>query len=187
MHNTWAWTQRRTLSHSLMLGHMHLVAQVLSPVMSSMYMCVSPWVHFSHSLLRFVFHHFLPLLHFEQHTEFDNLIAMQAKVSNDANDVHTSLTSYEPNCMVEHSIRILLQSLDPHEMSLNIDMKIILLEKIFEIHWYTIDSVQVSVFWWTFEPHQSYQHTTQNLNKCGPSCAEDWWLVYHQAKTNTSM
>ena len=32
----------RTLSHSLMLGHMHLVAQVLSPVMSSMYMCVSP-------------------------------------------------------------------------------------------------------------------------------------------------
>ena len=32
----------RTLSHFLMLGHMHLVAQVLSLVMSSMYMCVSP-------------------------------------------------------------------------------------------------------------------------------------------------
>ena len=28
MHITWAWTQARTLSHSLMLCHMHLVAQV---------------------------------------------------------------------------------------------------------------------------------------------------------------
>ena len=32
----------RSLRHTMMLGHMHLVAQVLSPVMSSMYMCVSP-------------------------------------------------------------------------------------------------------------------------------------------------
>ena len=39
----------RSLRHTLMLGHMHLLAQVLSPVMSSMYMCVSPWVHLSHS------------------------------------------------------------------------------------------------------------------------------------------
>ena len=46
----------------LMLGHMHFLAQVLSPIMSSMYMCVSLWVHLSHSLLRSVLHHPLPLL-----------------------------------------------------------------------------------------------------------------------------
>ena len=45
----------------LMLGHMHLVAQVLSPVMSSIYMCVSRWVHVSHSILRSVLHHPHPL------------------------------------------------------------------------------------------------------------------------------
>ena len=45
-------------------------------------------------------------MHFEQHTELDNLIAMQNlrtsanKGSNDAYDVHTSLTGYEPNDMV---------------------------------------------------------------------------------------
>ena len=45
-------------------------------------------------------------MHPEQHTELDNLITMQhnlrtsAKGSNDAYDVHTSLTSYEPNDMV---------------------------------------------------------------------------------------
>ena len=44
-------------------------------------------------------------MHFEQHTELDNLIAMQNlrtsanKGSNDACDVHTSLTGYEPNHM----------------------------------------------------------------------------------------
>ena len=44
-------------------------------------------------------------MHFEQHTELDNLIAMQNlrtsanKGSNDAYDVHTSLTGYEPNYM----------------------------------------------------------------------------------------
>ena len=44
-------------------------------------------------------------MHFEQHTELDNLIAMQNlrtsanKGSNDAHDVHTSLTDYEPNYM----------------------------------------------------------------------------------------
>ena len=47
----------RSLRHTLMLGHMLLMTQVLSVVMSSMYMCVSLWVHFSHSLL-----HLLPLL-----------------------------------------------------------------------------------------------------------------------------
>ena len=44
-------------------------------------------------------------MHFEQHTELDNLIAMQNlrisanNGSNDAYDVHTSLTGYEPNYM----------------------------------------------------------------------------------------
>ena len=32
----------RSFRHTLMLGHMHHLVQVLSPVMSSMYMCVSP-------------------------------------------------------------------------------------------------------------------------------------------------
>ena len=108
MHNTWAWTQARTLSHSLMLGHMHLVAQVLSPVMSSMYMCVSPWAHLSHPLLRSVpspsSPFFFPLMHFEQHTELDNLIAMQNlrtsanKGCNDAYDVSVSLTVFLRCC-----------------------------------------------------------------------------------------
>ena len=44
-------------------------------------------------------------MHFEQHTELDNLITMQnlrpsAKGSNDAYDVHTSLTVNEPNDVV---------------------------------------------------------------------------------------
>ena len=45
-------------------------------------------------------------MHLEQHTELDNLITMQDlrtsanKGSNDAYDVHTSLTGYEPNDMV---------------------------------------------------------------------------------------
>ena len=45
-------------------------------------------------------------MHLEQHTELDNLITMQNlrtsanKGSNDAYDVHTSLTGYEPNDMV---------------------------------------------------------------------------------------
>ena len=44
-------------------------------------------------------------MHFEQHTDLDNLNTVQhnlrnsAKVSNDAYDVSTSLTSYEPNYM----------------------------------------------------------------------------------------
>ena len=48
---------------------------------------------------------FFPLLHFELHTELDNLIAMQNmrnsanKGSNDAYDVSASLTGYEPNFM----------------------------------------------------------------------------------------
>ena len=50
--------------------------------------------------------HFFLLMHFEQHTELDNLITMQNlrtsanKGSNVAYDVHTSLTGYEPNDMV---------------------------------------------------------------------------------------
>ena len=80
-------------------------------------------------------------------------------------------------------LEFLLLSLDPHEMSLNIDMKMIrplnfsgatlnldsnswtmwLSSKCgeswedvpLEFHWLTINSVQSSVFWWTFEPLQS--------------------------------
>ena len=50
--------------------------------------------------------HFFLLLHFEQHTELDNLITMQNlrtsanKGSNDAYDVTVSLKGYEPNDMV---------------------------------------------------------------------------------------
>ena len=53
-----------------------------------------------------VLFHFSLLMHLEQHTELDNLITMQNlrtsanKGSNDAYDVHTSLTGYEPNDMV---------------------------------------------------------------------------------------
>ena len=53
-----------------------------------------------------VFFQFSFLMHFEQHTELDNLITMQhnlrnsAKGSNDAYDVSVSLTDYEPNDMV---------------------------------------------------------------------------------------
>ena len=50
-----------------------------------------------------VLFHFSILMHPEQHTDLDNLITMQhnlcnsAKGSNDAYDVSTSLTGYEPN------------------------------------------------------------------------------------------
>ena len=61
MHNIWAWTQARTLSH-LMLGHMYLMAQVFLSLISSAQtsMCVSLWVHLSPLLLRSVLHR--PLL-----------------------------------------------------------------------------------------------------------------------------
>ena len=81
-----------------MLDHIHLLAQVLSLVMSSMYMCVSPSPIFYFDL-SFTILSFFSLLHFEQHTELDNLIAMQNlrtsanKGSNDAYDVSVSLTS----------------------------------------------------------------------------------------------
>ena len=71
-------------------------------------MSVSLRVHhpFYFDLSFTVFSHFFLLMHFELHTEFDNLIAMQNlrcsanKESDDAYDVHTSLTGYEPNDMV---------------------------------------------------------------------------------------
>ena len=102
----------RSLRHTLMLVHMHLVAQVLS------HFHTHPHGHTCASLLEFtsltlyfdlsfaVLSLFFPLMHFEQHTEIDNLITMQNlrtsanKGSNDACDVHTSLTGYEPNDMV---------------------------------------------------------------------------------------
>ena len=70
-----------------------------------------PWAHLFESLLLFYFHLSFPvffsfhLLHCELYSELDNLIAMQIlrtsanKGSNDAYDVHTSLTGYELNCM----------------------------------------------------------------------------------------
>ena len=98
----------RSLRHTLMLGHMHLVAQVLSPVMSSMYTCVSLFEFTSLTLyfdLSFtILSLFFLLMHFEQHIELDNLITMQNlrtfanKGSNDAYDVHTSLTNYGCSC-----------------------------------------------------------------------------------------
>ena len=69
-----------------------------------MYMCVSSltlYFDLSFTILSL----FFLLLHFELHTELDNLIAMQNlrtsanKGSDDAYDVHTSLTGYEPNVM----------------------------------------------------------------------------------------
>ena len=85
-----------------MLGHMHLVAQVLSPVTCHPCTCAS-LLEFTSLLFHFdlsfpIFFFFFPLLHFEQHTELDNLIAMQNlrttanKESNDAYDVSVSLT-----------------------------------------------------------------------------------------------
>ena len=99
-------------------------------------------------------------------------------------------------------------SLDHHEMSLNIDMNVILPVKFsgvspnlnsktfalfaelhsieswenipFEFHWLTH-----AVFDWV--SRESYQDTIQNLKRRRPSCAEDWWLVHHRSKTNTSM
>ena len=93
--------QHLNLVTLLMSCHMHLVAQVLSPVMSSMYMCVS--LEFTSLILYFdlsftILSLFFPLMHFEEHTELDNLIAMQNlrtsanKGSNDAYDVSVSLT-----------------------------------------------------------------------------------------------
>ena len=108
MHITWAWSQARTLSHSFMSCHMHLVAQVwvsshVIHVHVRLFEFSSPIFYFDMSFTVLSF--FFPLLHFELHTELDNLIAMQNlrisanKGSNDAYDFHTSLTSYEPNFM----------------------------------------------------------------------------------------
>ena len=122
-----------------------------------------------------------------------------------------------------------LLSFDPHEMSLNIDMKIIRPVKFsgvspnldskswslwlscnvvqpgkifpLEFNWLTINSVQVSVFWWTFRttpiflPMQcliecsrsSYQDTIQNLKRRRFLCVEDWWFVHHHLKINVPM
>ena len=84
---------------------MHLVAQVPSPVMSSIHVRLSLssplFTLYFCSSLSFSFY----FLHPELHTELDNLIAMQNlrnlanKGSNEAYDVHTSLTGYESNYM----------------------------------------------------------------------------------------
>ena len=69
-----------------------------------------PWAHLLDSPLPFCFCLFFPvfsfyLLHLEQHTELDNPIVMESlcysanKKSEDAYDVSTSLTGYEPNVL----------------------------------------------------------------------------------------
>ena len=68
-------------------------------------------------------------------------------------------------------------------------------------HWLTINCVQSSVFWWTFEqrqlvfPHRiwmlvsdsPFQDMTQNLKIRKPSRARDWWLLHHWPKMIVSM
>ena len=69
-----------------------------------------PWAHLLDSPLPFYFHLFFPvfsfyLLHSELYPELDNPIVMESlcysanKGSDDAYDVSTSLTGYEPNFM----------------------------------------------------------------------------------------
>ena len=78
----------------------------------SFYLHSHPWAHLLESLLFFYFHLSFPvfffsfhLLHCELYSELDNLIAMESlcysanKGSDDACDVSTSLTGYEPNFM----------------------------------------------------------------------------------------
>ena len=113
LHNLWALHLERTVS-------LHLLMSVSHAPHGSRCSWVSSHPHshpcaflFDFTFLPFYFDmifpvlfHFSFLMHLEQHTELDNLITMQhnlrtsAKGSNDANDVHTSLTSYEPNDMV---------------------------------------------------------------------------------------
>ena len=70
---------------------------------------VIPWAHLLDSLLPFYFHLFFPvffyLLHSELYPELDNPIVMESlcysanKESEDAYDVSTSLTGYEPKLL----------------------------------------------------------------------------------------
>ena len=82
-------------SESRHVIHVHVRLSLSSPL-STLYFDLSFTILF----------HFFLLMHLEQHTELDNLITMQNlrtsanKGSNDAYDVHTSLTGYEPNDMV---------------------------------------------------------------------------------------
>ena len=75
---------RGSRSESCHVIHVHVRLSLSSPLSSTL-ICSSPSSPF-----------FFPLMHFEQHTEHDNLIAMQNlltsanKGSNDACDVHTS-------------------------------------------------------------------------------------------------
>ena len=105
MHNIWAWTQARTLSH-------FWCRVTCTSWLKCSWVSYHPHSHPCASLLEFTFLPFyfdlsflFPLLHFELPTELDNLIAMQNlrtsanKGSNDAYDVSVSLTGYEPNYM----------------------------------------------------------------------------------------
>ena len=91
---------------------MHLMAQVFLSLISSTFIVIherfslSSFSTFYFDLSFTILSHFSLLVHFEQHTELDNLITMQNlrtsanKGSNDVYDVHTYLTGYEPNDMV---------------------------------------------------------------------------------------
>ena len=103
MHNTWAWTQARILSH-------FWCWVTCTSWLKCSWVSYHPHSHPCASLLEFtsltlyfdlsftILSLFFPLMHFEQHTELDNLIAMQNlrtsanKGSNDAYDVSVSLT-----------------------------------------------------------------------------------------------
>ena len=85
---------RGSSSESRHVIHVHVRLSLSSPLSSSTSTCPSPSSPF-----------FFPFLHFELHTELDNLIVMESlcysanKGSDDAYDVSTFLTGYEPNYM----------------------------------------------------------------------------------------
>ena len=81
-------------------------------------------------------------MHPEQHTELDNLITMQHnlrtsanKGSNDAYDVHTSLTGYEPNFMAFGELNDTSGSFSYITQSSDLDMDDVTLGKLLaEVH-----------------------------------------------------
>ena len=92
LHNLWARHLERAVSLHLLMSVSHAPHGSRCSWVSS-----HPHNHPCALLFDFTFHFFF-LMHPEQHTELDNLITTQhnlrtsAKVSNDAFDVHTSLT-----------------------------------------------------------------------------------------------
>ena len=110
MHITWACTESaQSLSHFVhLVSHAPHGSSSESHHFPSMYMCVSPWVHLSHLLLRSVLTCLLLFLpppalraaHWaRQPDRLAKLALFREQGSDDAYDVHTSLTGYEPNVM----------------------------------------------------------------------------------------